>query len=166
MENRVVTVLFSRQGPQNGVELSPDDEYLVRVDGGPPNVFRSPWSQKDLETLIEDLRNVGGSAPTIERAKEIGRALGEQIFQIKGLQRHLSNREPTIICWQLDFPELARIPWELATTDQRPHHHLLLENVSFVRRVPAFLQDVPAEWPTGRDKTLRRRFVWGERAKG
>jgi hypothetical protein len=166
MENRVVTVLFSRQGAQDGIELSPEDEYLVRVDGGPPSVFRSPWGQEELETLVDDLRNVGEADPTIERANEIGRALGEQIFQIKDLQQHLSNGEPIIVCWQLDFPELARIPWELATTDQRPYHHLLLEDVSFVRRVPAFQEDIPAEWPTGRDTTLRLLFVWGERAQG
>lgn len=166
MVHRVVTVLFSRHGLQDGVALNTDDEYLVRVDGGPPSVFRSPWGQEELENLIDDLRNVGEFEPTIERTNEIGRALGQQIFQIEGLDQHLTNGEPTIVCWQLDYPELARIPWELATTVQRPYRHLLHENTSFVRRVPAFLQDVPAEWPTGRNETLRLLFVWGERTRG
>ncbi len=95
--------------------------------------------------------------------KQIGRELGDAIFRIKGLPAKLTRG--TTVYWQLDYPELARIPWELATTDQLPYQHLLQEGISFVRRVPAAIQDLPAEWPTGRNESLRLLFAWSERAQ-
>jgi tetratricopeptide (TPR) repeat protein len=166
MKDPVVTVSFSRDDKQEDVELDPKREYRVRVDGGPRSTFHAPWTQSELGELIDDLRNVGGTKPTIERAKEIGRALGERVFEIKGLERHLLRDGEVTVCWQLDYPELARIPWELTTTNQRPYRHLLLRRTSFTRKVPALMQDAPAQWPTGRDETLRLLYVWGERTAG
>ena len=66
---------------------------------------------------------------------------------------------PETLNLQLDYPELSRIPWELATRNQLPFQHLLLDGVSIVRKVPALVQDDDAQWPTGRNRALRLLYV-------
>lgn len=156
----MVMVRFEREAGE--LELDPGREYRVSVDGGPHSSFRSPWTQQQLEELIASLRNVAEAKPDTASLRQIGRELGEAIYRIKGLPARLV--EGATICWQLDYPELARIPWELATIDEWPHHHLLLRGISFVRRIPAAVSDQPAEWPTGRNETLRLLYAWSERA--
>src|SRR4029450_3254361 len=146
MSHRVVTVQFSRSGPRDGVELSAGLDYQVRLDGGPPSTFRSPWTQLQLEEHIETLRNKGDQQPTADHLRELGRELGTAIHAVQGMDGTLARKsadEHLTVCWQLDYPELARLPWELATSDQPPHRHLL-HDISFVRRAPAALQDAPA----------------------
>lgn len=165
MSHRVVTVQFSRSGPREGVELDAALDYQVRLDGGPPSTFRSPWTQQQLEQHIETLRNMGDQQPTADHLKELGKELGAAIHAIQGMEGKLARKhddEHLTVCWQLDYPELARLPWELATSVQPPYRHLLDQEVSFVRRVPAALEDAPANWPTGLNRTLRLLFVWGE----
>ena len=149
------------------MELDPAVEYQVRINGGPPGIFRSPWNQEQLLDRIGMLRNVDDAKPTRIRLQEMGRELGEAIFKIAGLETELSRDEPTTIIWQLDYPELGRIPWELATTHREPYQHILDSgrDVSFVRVVPGAIQDVPAKWPTGRNEQLRLLFVWGEKTE-
>lgn len=155
----MVMVRFEREAGE--FELDPGREYRVSVDGGPFSAFHSPWKQERLEELVASLRNVAEAKPDLDTLRQIGRELGEAIYKIKGLAPLLVDG--ATVCWQLDYPELARIPWELATIDQRPYHHLLLRGVSFVRRIPAAVSDQPAEWPTGRDETLRLLYAWSER---
>ena len=154
-----VVVRFAREGGE--VDLDPGREYRVSVDGDPWGVFRSPWSQQQLEELIASLRNVAEEKADIEWMRRIGKELGAAIHRIDGLPAKLATG--ATVYWQLDYPELARIPWELATADQPPYHHLLLQNVSFVRRIPAAVPEPPARWPTGRNETLRLLFAWSER---
>src|SRR5262245_13640346 len=164
MSHRVVTIQFSRSGPRDGVELDAARDYQVRLDGGPPGTFRSPWTQEQLEQHIETLRNVGDEEPTADHLRELGKELGVAIHAIQGMAGKLARKsddEHLTVCWQLDYPELARLPWELATSDQPPYRHLL-DDVSFIRKVPAALEDVPANWPTGLNQKLRLLFVWGE----
>ena len=164
MSHRVVTVQFSRNGLREGVHLDVALDYQVRLDGGPPSTFRSPWMQEQLEEHIETLRNKGDEKPTADGLRELGKELGAAIDAIRGMEAKLvpkSDDEHVTVCWQLDYPELARLPWELATSNQPPYQHLL-DRVSFVRKVPAALEDAPANWPTGLNRTLRLLFVWGE----
>src|SRR5262245_34592483 len=165
MSHRVVTIQFSRSGPRDGVELDAARDYQARLDGGPPSTFRSPWTQEQLEQHIETLRNVGDQEPTADHLRELGKELGVAIHAIQGMEGQLARKEDEeqlTVCWQLDYPELARLPWELATSNQPPYRHLLDREVAFVRRVPAALEDAPANWPTGLNRTLRLLFVWGE----
>jgi len=165
MSHRVVTVQFSRDGQREGVELDPDREYQVRLDGGPPSTFRPPWTQLQLDEHVETLRNKGDQQPTADHLRELGKQLGAAIHAIRGMEgalARMSVNEHLTVWWQLDYPELARLPWELATSDQPPYRHLLDRDISFVRKVPAALEDVPANWPTGLNRTLRLLFVWGE----
>ncbi len=166
MNHRVVTVQFSRDGEREGLNLDPQTVYQARIDGGPPCRFSSPWKQEELEDLVEILRNKGDQRPTTELLRELGRKLGDAIHEIEGMEAALARRgdEFVTVYWQLDYPELARIPWELATRNQPPHHHLLDEDISFVRKVPAAHHDAPAQWPTGRKESLRLGFFWGERS--
>lgn len=166
MEHRVVTVQFSRDGKREGLELDPAREYLARIDGGPQSTFVVPWTQNELELLVERLRNMGEEKPTTQYLRQVGMQLGSAIHQINGMEAALTQRgnEQITVYWQLDYPELARIPWELATRNQPPHHHLLDEDISFVRTVPAVTQDAPAQWPTGLNQSLRLLFIWGESA--
>jgi len=163
MTHRVVTVQFSRAGEREGFELDPETLYRVRIDGGPPEEFRPPWNQKQLEEHIEVLRNEGDTRPTMEHLKELGKQIGASLHEIRGMEAKLATRgESVTLHLQLDYPELARIPWELATSDQSPYHHLLEHDISIVRKVPAAVQDPPAAWPTGLNEDLRLLFVWGE----
>jgi hypothetical protein len=163
MSHRVVTVQFSRSGPREGVELDAALDYQVRLDGGPPSTFRSPWTQQQLDEHVETLRNKGDQQPAADHLRELGKQLGDAIGAIRGMEGKLVRQggEHLTVCWQLDYPELARLPWELATSNQPPYRHLL-EDVSFIRKVPAALEDVPANWPTGLNQRLRLLFVWGE----
>lgn len=163
MGHRVLTVQFSRGGPREGVELDTALDYQVRLDGGPPSPFRSPWTQQQLDEHVETLRNKGERQPAGDLLRELGKQLGDAIGAIRGMEGKLVRQggEHLTVCWQLDYPELARLPWELATSNQPPFRHLL-EDVSFVRKVPAALEDVPANWPTGLNQRLRLLFVWGE----
>ena len=163
MSHRVVTVQFSRDGERENFNLDSQKAYRVRIDGGPPKTFRSPWSQDDLEAHIEVLRNKDDARPTTELLKDLGKQIGQAMYEVKGMEAKLATRgEAVTVLLQLDYPELARIPWELATSNQSPYHHLLDGNISFVRKVPALVQDPPAKWPTGLNKGLRMLFVWGE----
>ena len=76
MSHRVVTVQFSRDGQREGVELDPDREYQVRLDGGPPSTFRPPWTQVQLDEHVETLRNKGDQQPTADHLRELGKAAG------------------------------------------------------------------------------------------
>ena len=166
MNHRVVTVQFSRDGPREGLDLDKQMAYRARIDGGPPSPFSSPWSQDELEDHIEILRNKGDQRPTAELLKELGTQLGKAIYAIDGMEAALERDDDEFVTvyWQLDYPELARIPWELATRNTPPYPHLLEEDISFVRRVPATHHDVPAQWPTGKKESLRLGFFYGERA--
>src|SRR5262245_706373 len=165
MSHRVVTIQFSRSGPRDGVELDVAREYQVRLDGGPPSTFRPPWTQAQLDDHVELLRNKGEQQPTADLLREIGKQLGAAIYAIQGMEGALARTsadEHLTVSWQLDYPELARIPWELVTSNQPPYRHLLDRDISLVRKVPAALEDAPANWPTGLNRTLRLLFVWGE----
>ena len=160
----VVTMQFSRDGDREDVPLDPQTEYHVRIDGGPPQVFRSPWDQDKLEQQIEILRNKGDERPTSDVLKEMGQELGRALFAVEGIEAALDARNgPVTLNLQLDYPELSRIPWELATRNQLPFQHLLLDGVSIVRKVPALVQDDDAQWPTGRNRALRLLYVWGQK---
>ena len=165
MSKRSVLVSFSREGEREGVPLCTDREYRVRVDNGTPGVFRSPWDQEELEDLIEILRRDGDVDPTAAKLKKLGRQIGAQLSEIDGLQQFLASGDVTIHL-QLDYPELARLPWELATSNQPPYRHLLQEDVKLVRQIPGKRQDRAVEWPTGRNTKLRLLFLWGETAMG
>ena len=165
--HQVVIVQFSREGERDGVSLDPATPYLVRIDGGPPHPFHPPWTQDELEDLVEKLRNKGEEKPTSERLAEAGKHLGEALHRVPGMERSLDTAAgPVTVVLQLDYPELARIPWELATTNEEPFHHLFERGVSIVRRVPGSLHDEEPEWPTGRNQSLRLLFVSGETAPG
>lgn len=165
MENNTVLVTFSRQGQRDGVQLSKDLEYRVRVDNGAPSTFRSPWDQARLLEIIEVLRNEGVQTPTRQYLEEIGKELGEALHEVAGLQGYLSRGNVTIHL-QLDYPELARLPWELCAAKEFPHRHLLEEGIQFVRQVPCKRQDRPAAWPSGRNESLRLLYLWGEGKAG
>ena len=96
----------------------------------------------------------------MEELKKIGRELGDAIYEIKGIAQELVDG--ATIYWQLDYPELAQIPWELASSNQEPHHHLLQRGISFVRMVPAAVGNPRADWPTGLNQTLSLVFAYGE----
>ncbi len=163
MNHRVVTIQFSRAGERDNFTLDPAVEYRVRIDGGPPETFRSPWTQDQLEDHIEVLRNKGDARPTTELLKDLGKQIGRALYEIPGIEKALEARDESVtVHLQLDYPELARIPWELATSNQEPYYHLLDGDISVVRKVPAILQDAPAQWPTGLNEGLRLLFVWGE----
>ena len=131
MEYNRVMVTFSREGERNGVELSKDRKYRVRVDNGPPKTFRSPWDQNELEKIIEVLRHKSDEKPTEKYLKEHGKVLGEYLDQIISLREYLADGNVTIHL-QLDYPELAGLPWELATANEFPYRYLLEEGVRFV----------------------------------
>ncbi|MDR4495704.1 MAG: CHAT domain-containing protein [Nitrospirales bacterium] len=162
MNVQEVIVRFAREGTPDDVELDPTRTYLVSINGGPRSVFRSPWTQIVLEERIASLRNTSEDKPDMKALKQIGRELGEAVYRIHGLPALL--QAGTTVYWQLDYPELARIPWELTTTDQPPYRHLLLQDIAFVRCVPAAIPDRPVEWPTGRNEKLRLLFAWSEGA--
>lgn len=163
MNHRIVTVQFSRAGERENVDLDPELAYRIRIDGGPPEDFRSPWTQDQLDDCVEVLRNKGDARPTTELIKDLGNQIGQAMYEVKGMEATLATRDEALtMVLQLDYPELARIPWEIATINQEPYHHLLDRNVSIVRKVPAVFQDVPAQWPTGLNESLRLLFVWGE----
>ena len=163
MNHRIVTVQFSRAGERENVDLNPDSAYRVRLDGGPPEEFRSPWTQEQLDDCVEVLRNKGDARPTTQLIKDLGKQIGQAMYAVKGMEAKLATRDEAItMVLQLDYPELARIPWEIATINQEPYHHLLDRNISIVRKVPAVIQDAQPQWPTGRNEDLRLLFVWGE----
>lgn len=164
MSHRVITVQFSRDGRREEMPLDPATPYQVRINGGPPSTFHSPWGQAELEAHLETLRNQSDERPTARVLKEIGKALGAAIHKIEGMEGALVQKgdEQVVVYWQLDYPELARIPWELATTNQPPFHHLMDQGVTCIRMVPSYLQDAMVPWPTGYQDTLRLLFVWGE----
>lgn len=163
MNHRIVTVQFSRAGERENVDLDPDLTYRVRIDGGPPEEFQSPWTQDELDDSVEVLRNKGDARPTTELIQDLGKKIGQAMYKVKGMEAKLAARDEAVtVVLQLDYPELARVPWEIATINQVPYHHLLDRNVSIVRKVPAVFQDAPAQWPTGRNESLRLLFVWGE----
>ena len=163
MNHRIVTIQFSRAGERDNVELSPDLAYRVRIDGDPPEEFHSPWTQDQLEDRIEMLRNEGDARPTTELIRDLGKQIGQAMFAVNGMEAKLATRDEAVtVVLQLDYPELARIPWEIATINQQPYHHLLDRNISIVRKVPAVIQDAQPVWPTGCNEDLRLLFVWGE----
>lgn len=163
MNHRIVTVQFSRAGERENVDLDPDSAYRVRLDGGPPEEFRSPWTQEQLDDCVEVLRNKGDARPTTQLIKDLGKQIGQAMYAVKGMEAKLATRDEAVtMVLQLDYPELARIPWEIATINQEPYHHLLDRNISIVRKVPAVIQEAQPEWPTGCNEDLRLLFVWGE----
>ncbi|MEM7310921.1 MAG: CHAT domain-containing protein [Planctomycetota bacterium] len=165
MPHRVVTLQFSREGESEALDLDPGRTYQVRVDGGPPGTFSPPWTQEELEDRVETLRNKGDERPTAELLKQLGRSLGEALHAVDGVEAALARRRPdehVTVYWAFDYPELSRVPWELATRNQAPYRHLLDDGVSFVRRVPSLIQDPPVTWPTGRNVSLRLLFAWGQ----
>lgn len=163
MNHRIVTIQFSRAGERENVDLAPELSYRIRIDGGPPEDFRSPWTQEQLDDCVEVLRNKGDARPTTELIRDLGNQIGQAMYKVKGMEATLATRDEALtMVLQLDYPELARIPWEIATINQEPYHHLLDRNISIVRKVPAVFQDVPAQWPTGLNESLRLLFVWGE----
>lgn len=160
-----VTVRFHRDGEVNGVALDPDIVYDVSVDGGPRSEFRSPWTQETLERHVQALRNADpDTPPDLDFMRQIGRELADAVFGIKGLAERLATN-PTLYL-QLDYPELAGIPWELLTQQQEPFHHLLLEGTAIIRKVAAAREDADATWPTGHNTSLRILYVWGQRHEG
>lgn len=161
MSQRVVWIRFSRPTDADA-PLEKDRVYQTSVNGGPYGEFRSPWDQAELDTIVEILRNEDAVKPTHETLKEVGCVLGDALHQVRDLPEKLEGDGVTLYL-DLDHPELARIPWELACRGAPPHHHLLLDGVSLVRRVSAAQQDAPAAWPTGLGETLRLLFVWGQR---
>ncbi len=164
--DRSIVVRFARQGDRDGVDLDPSTDYRVSVDGGPWSPFRSPWTQTRLDEIVEKLRNEDPQdRPTIEFLAGVGRELGEAIRSADALANTIyEHRGGVTVYWRLDYPELARIPWELASWWIEPRHHILLgDEISFVRAVPLLEAGSPSQWPTGRDDTIRMLYVWGER---
>ena len=163
-----IVVRFARGGPHENVKLTKEETYYVSVDNGPREIFQSPWDEEELDDIIRVLRNnETDERPDIKRLEEIGIQLADAAAKVTQLVAKLMGAVPGRRCvyWQLDYPELARIPWELMTYPVSPHHHILLDpNISFVRTVPLFQTAPPCEWPTGLKKTLRLLFVWGETA--
>ena len=165
MTDERVTLRFRRDGAINGVALDPQIVYDVSVDGGPRSEFRSPWSQDVLEGHVRALRNADpDTPPDLEFMRTIGRELAEAVYRIKGLAERLATN-PTLYL-QLDYPELAGIPWELLTEQQEPFHHLLLQGTSIIRKVPTAREDTDSTWPTGLNTSLRILYVWGQRHEG
>jgi hypothetical protein len=163
MNHRIVTVQFSRAGDRDNFELDPDSAYRVRIDGEPPEEFRPPWAQGQLDDNIEVLRNKSDDRPTTELIKDLGKEIGNAMHAVNGMEAKLTPRDEAVtLILQLDYPELARIPWEIATINRQPYHHLLDRDISIVRKVPAVIQDAQPLWPTGRNESLRLLFVWGE----
>ena len=91
MAHRTVTVQFSRDGEREGVDLDPARPYRVRIDGGPPSDFVSPWTQEELEQHVETLRNKSDVRPTSELLRGLGKQLGEAIHNIKGIEAALKK---------------------------------------------------------------------------
>ena len=159
-------VRFARGGSRDGVELSKEREYHVSVDDGPWEQFRSPWDQAELDAIVKVLRNDDPEQkPAIDTLNAMGATLGAAIAGAPSLATRLQAAagHRLVVFWQLDFPELARLPWELASWWVPPNRHILLEpNISFVRTIPLYHPSAPTQWPTGSDRTLRVLFVWGE----
>ncbi len=168
MENTTpIVVRFSREGdPQARIPLSTTQEYRITVDNGAWETFTSPWDQAELDRHIQYLGNrTEGDAPRIEELNAIGKALGKKLGRVKSFTRALdmSAGKSRCIIWILGWPELANIPWELATRWTSPYKHILLEDkTTFVRAVPANEHTTWPEWPTGRENRLRLLFAWSD----
>lgn len=164
--SEAIVVRFARHGARDGVVLSKDREYQVSVDDGPWEPIRSPWDEDELAGLVEVLRNTDPeNKPDIAWVAQIGRRLGEAMSGASTLAGRLQSAAGTrtVVFWQLDYPELARLPWELACWWSAPHHHILLDpDVTFVRTVPLYRPREPVGWPTGVNDEIRLLFAWGE----
>ena len=161
----VVRVHFFRPGGREDMPLSRDTEYPVRVDERPAGIFRSPWDQADLDEKIRVLRHANDlQRPTIGTLKDMGKELGAALFAVPGIDAGLRRALGAlpVLDLQLDYPELARIPWELVSWNTEPYGHVIGDGVSVVRAVPArVVVDRGAQWPTGRNLALEVLFVWG-----
>lgn len=166
MPTDATVVRFARDGSRDGHELSKDCEYQITVDDGPWEVIRSPWDQEELDEIVDVLRNTDSERkPEIDLLFELGRRLGESLSEAPTLVARLQagRGKRRVVFWQLDYPELARLPWELTCWWTAPHHHILLEpDVTFVRTIPLYHAHAPTRWPTGSDHTMRMLFAWGE----
>ncbi len=159
---REVVVRFSRPQADDGLS------YEVSVDDGPRAPFQNPWRDNELDMAIETLRNANPETrpPQIDQLTALGKRLGAELAKVPAIVGALHDRSDgdLVVFWQLDYPQLARLPWELATWWTPPHHHILLErDITFVRTVPLFNPRLPTEWPTGRKRAPRVLFVWAER---
>ena len=165
MDGQAVIVRFSRPEEADGFSLRRTTEYQLSVDGGPRHAFRSPWDDEELEGIITTLRNESEDRPGEKTLAEIGQQLGASIGEVPGLVGALTpgSGPPKTVYWSLDYPELARIPWELASWWESPYHHIMLTpGIKFVRSVPLFDPGLRTLWPTGVKKSLGLLFVWGE----
>ena len=92
MKHRIVTIQFSRAGERENVDLDPNLAYRVRIDGGPPEEFRSPWTQDQLDDCVEVLRNKGDSRPTAELIMDLGKQIGCWEIPIHVKARHAAEQ--------------------------------------------------------------------------
>jgi len=164
VDARAVTVRFSREGLRDGVPLARQTEYQVSVDGSDREVFQSPWDEDELDEVVTILRNRSEERAGIEKLSEIGRQIGDSLKAVTSFVQAVQPQAGNLtVYWQLDYPELARIPWEVTSWWRPPHDHILLTpGISFVRTVPLFDPGVHTGWPTGVKKELRLLFLWGD----
>jgi len=163
MAAKVVSVRFSRDGNADGVPLLKDTEYQVSVDDGPREPFHSPWDEDELSSVVDQLRNTTDEKPDLSVLRQLGRELSDALKAATSITSTIRKDAPSTIHWQLDFPELSAIPWELAIWWIEPRRHILLEDdFALVRSVPLFDPRRDTRWPTGKEKGLRLLFAWGE----
>jgi hypothetical protein len=164
MSASVVSVRFSRSGEIEGVPLSKTTAYQISVGDGPREAFRSPWDESELEGLIADLRNEGDTRAGLVLLDRLGRELSDALKPSTAITTAIRKDTPATIHWQLDYPELAAIPWEIASWWLEPRRHILLDDdFALVRSVPLFDPGQDVRWPTGKHRSLRLLFAWAER---
>jgi hypothetical protein len=151
-------------GSREGVPLSKATEYHVSVNGAEYEAFRAPWDEDELNDVVTILRNESDQQANLQKLAEvglqIGRSLGDSTSFVDAVR---PDSDRLTVYWHLDYPELARIPWEVACWWRPPNHHILLTpGVSFVRTVPLFDPGLHQGWPTGTRKSLKLLYVWGE----